>query len=139
MISRIAISCVAMTAFTACTTPADDHASAVHGEHSHVHGENCGHAKVWHVDHWDYLHDGHLHFVHEDHVDEHTLDVTDENPDGEAQMEAALHADHFHGEEDAHMMIPHGDHMDYLHDGHLHHVHDDHIDDHGPVTVEQNS
>ncbi|MEM9225250.1 MAG: hypothetical protein AAGA24_01965, partial [Pseudomonadota bacterium] len=102
------------------------------------HGEGCGHAMVWHIDHWDYLHDGHLHFVHDGHVDEHVIPVSAENPADEAPLDQALHADHVHEAGDpAHPMVPHGDHMDFLHDGRLHHVHGDHIDDHGPVTVQQ--
>ncbi|MEL6828316.1 MAG: hypothetical protein AAFN91_18870 [Pseudomonadota bacterium] len=124
---------------SACTGVPGDHSTEIHGDHTHVHGDGCGHAKVWHVDHWDYLHDGHLHFVHEGHVDEHVLEVSDVNPVGEAPMDAALHAGHMHGADDTHMMVPHGDHFDYIHDGHLHYVHGDHVDDHGPVTVEENS
>ncbi|MEM7639191.1 MAG: hypothetical protein AAF269_09015 [Pseudomonadota bacterium] len=122
----------------ACAVVTETHEAEIHGDHTHVHGDDCGHAKVWHVDHWDYLHDGHLHFVHEGHVDEHVLEVTELNPAGEAPMAPELHADHMHGAGDGHMMVPHGDHFDYVHDGHLHYVHGDHVDDHGPVTVEEN-
>ena len=122
----------------ACAIAYETHEAKIHGDHAHVHGDNCGHAKVWHVDHWDYLHDGHLHFVHDGHVDAHVLAVTELNPDGEASMAPALHADHMHGEGDDHMMVPHGDHFDYIHDGHLHYVHGDHVDDHGPVIVDAN-
>lgn len=123
---------------SACAVAPEDHAAEVHQDHAHVHGDGCGHERVWHNDHWDYLHDGHLHFVHSDHVDEHVLEVSETNPDGEVPMDAAAHADHMHGADDGHMMIRHGDHMDYIHDGHLHHVHGDHVDDHGPITVEAN-
>lgn len=122
-----------------CTALPGEHVADIHSDHAHVHGDGCGHDKIWHVDHWDYLHDGHLHFVHGDHVDEHVLEVTDTNPDGEAPMPAEAHAGHMHGADDAHKMIRHGDHMDYIHDGHLHYVHDGHIDDHGPITIEENS
>lgn len=124
---------------TGCAVAPEAHEADIHSDHAHVHGENCGHAKVWHNDHWDYLHDGHLHFVHDGHVDEHVLDVTSSNPADEAPMDASVHADHMHGPNDQHMMVPHGDHMDHVHDGHLHFVHGDHIDDHGPVTIEDNS
>lgn len=40
-------------------------------EHEHAHGQKCGHAKVEHGDHVDYVHDGHLHAAHGDHWDEH--------------------------------------------------------------------
>ncbi len=33
-----------------------------HSAHPHVHGPNCGHARVQHDGHQDYLHDGHLRF-----------------------------------------------------------------------------
>jgi zinc transport system permease protein len=41
------------------------------GEHTHVHGEDCGHLAVPHGDHIDYLHDGHRHAPHGGHYDEH--------------------------------------------------------------------
>jgi len=37
----------------------------------HIHGPNCGHEKVPHGDHVDYLVDGRLHHVHGDHCDDH--------------------------------------------------------------------
>ena len=123
----------------ACTTEMADHAAEIHQDHAHTHGDGCGHVKVWHQDHWDYLHDGHLHHVHGDHVDEHRIEVTDINPITEAPLPAEAHADHMHGDgDDAHLMIQHGDHFDYIHDGRLHHVHGDHIDDHGPVKTLEN-
>ncbi|MEM0984717.1 MAG: hypothetical protein AAGJ32_00575 [Pseudomonadota bacterium] len=116
----------------------DTHAD-VHADHAHEHGEGCGHVMVRHNDHWDYLHDGHLHHVHGDHVDEHVLEVTDANPADENPIEAALHANHVHGDDDAaHPLVPHGDHFDHIHDGRLHHVHGDHVDDHGPVETRLN-
>jgi len=39
--------------------------------HPHAHDPACGHAKVEHGDHVDYVHDGHLHAAHGDHWDEH--------------------------------------------------------------------
>lgn len=129
----------AIAVLGACAVAPEAHDAAIHNDHAHVHGDDCGHAKVWHVDHWDYLHEGHLHFVHDGHVDDHVLEVSDDNPASEAPLDAALHAEHMHGEGDGHMMVPHGDHMDHVHDGHLHYVHGDHVDDHGPVTIEENS
>lgn len=125
----------------ACATVTEEtHTAEIHTDHAHVHGDGCGHLKVWHEDHWDYLHDGHLHNVHGDHADEHVIAVSVTNPADEAPIEASAHAGHAHGDRDEdHVMIPHGDHMDYLHDGHLHYVHGDHVDDHGPVTTQENS
>jgi zinc transport system permease protein len=39
--------------------------------HQHAHNRECGHPKVEHDDHVDYVHDGHLHAAHGDHWDEH--------------------------------------------------------------------
>ncbi|MGZ0147242.1 metal ABC transporter permease [Kribbella sp. WER1] len=39
--------------------------------HPHAHSSECGHKKVEHGDHVDYVHDGHLHAAHGDHWDEH--------------------------------------------------------------------
>jgi hypothetical protein len=42
----------------------------------HKHGEGCGHERVPHGDHVDYLVDGHLHHAHGSHCDDHgTLNV----------------------------------------------------------------
>lgn len=40
-------------------------------EHTHQHGDGCGHESVQHDDHVDYVHDGHRHSAHDDHYDEH--------------------------------------------------------------------
>lgn len=37
----------------------------------HTHGPGCGHERVPHGDHFDYLVDGRLHHVHGDHCDDH--------------------------------------------------------------------
>ncbi len=56
--------------------PVDDdeltmtHVSVVDG-HPHQHGPDCGHPRVQHGDHEDFLHEGHRHAVHADHYDEH--------------------------------------------------------------------
>lgn len=97
-----------------------------HDQHSHVHGDACGHTGIRHQDHVDYLHDGHLHHTHSGHVDEHHLEVSAANPADCKPVECAK----THQE-----AIPHGDHMDYLVDGRLHHAHVDHCDDHGPVSL----
>jgi len=41
------------------------------GQHSHEHGDDCGHPAVPHGDHVDYVHDGHRHAPHGEHYDEH--------------------------------------------------------------------
>ncbi len=38
---------------------------------NHVHGDNCGHEKVPHGDHFDFLVNGHLHHPHGNHCDDH--------------------------------------------------------------------
>jgi len=107
-----------------------------HKNHDHEHGENCGHKKIKHGDHYDYLHDGHMHHPHKDHVDEHKLDVNAQNPaDCNKSFDCA---DHTHGPDCGHEAVPHGDHTDYLVDGRLHSQHNGHCDDHGPVEVLNN-
>lgn len=45
---------------------------------AHVHGPNCGHERVPHGDHVDYLVDGRLHHPHGGHCDDHgPIDVLD--------------------------------------------------------------
>ncbi len=51
----------------ACTP---SHACGAH-DTGHVHAEDCGHPRVPHGDHIDYLVDGHLHFQHDGHCDHH--------------------------------------------------------------------
>ena len=56
--------------------PDDDFAletahTAVPEDHTHTHGDDCGHPAVPHGDHVDYVHDGHRHAVHGGHYDEH--------------------------------------------------------------------
>lgn len=101
-----------------------------HEPHPHVHSDQCGHTRIQHGDHVDYLHDGHLHHPHNDHYDEHVIAVSAENPAGCHPV--ACQCDH---EGSGHERVPHGDHYDYLINGRLHHPHGDHCDDHGPVTV----
>lgn len=108
-----------------------------HKDHDHVHGENCGHTKIKHGDHYDFLHDGHMHHPHQDHVDEHVLDVNETNPSDCNQTFNC--ADHVHGPDCGHQAVPHGDHVDYVVDGRLHHQHNGHCDDHGPVELVTNS
>lgn len=100
----------------------------------HAHGPNCGHTAIRHGNHTDYIHDGHLHHAHEDHYDEHTIEVSEDNPDGCMPTTHAC-GDHTHGPNCGHEAISHGDHTDYLVDGQLHHVHDGHCDGHGAIEV----
>ncbi len=108
-----------------------------HEPHDHRHGEGCGHTRVRHGDHIDYVHDGHLHHQKDDgSVEEHSLDVTSRNPGGCANAAHIRHGDgHVHGPGCGHEAVPHGDHIDYIVDGRLHHPHGNHCDDHGPVEV----
>ena len=113
----------------------ESHSCKTHAHHSHVHGKDCGHLAIMHEGHVDYLHDGHLHHPHGDHVDEHTISVSDINPD-KCTLGAKGHdRQHVHGSNCGHAAVPHGDHMDYLVDGRLHHPHDEHCDDHGPLQM----
>jgi zinc transport system permease protein len=48
--------------------PAPEHEPT---EHSHQHGQDCGHRGIPHGDHVDYVHDGHRHAEHGAHYDEH--------------------------------------------------------------------
>jgi hypothetical protein len=109
----------------------------IHEGHSHVHGPGCGHTAIRHDNQVGYLHDGHLHFKHGEHVDEHTLDISDVNPAACTPGHACAAHDkkHVHGPGCGHDAVPHGDHMDYLVEGHLHHPHAGHCDDHGPVEM----
>lgn len=103
----------------------------VHEQHSHKHSLSCGHTKIKHEDHIDYVHDGHLHHEHNGHWDECKIEVSEQNPEECAPMSCGCD----HGGDCGHEMVPHGDHMDYLVNGRLHHVHGDHCDDHGPVAL----
>ena len=105
--------------------------------HDHVHGKNCGHTAINHEGHIDYVHDGHLHSYDGKHLLEHTIGVTNTNPN-ECSLGGTIKGHdefHVHGKNCGHEAIPHGDHTDYLVDGHLHHVHSDHCDDHGKITL----
>lgn len=109
----------------------------IHPNHDHKHGPDCGHQGIKHGDHVDYLHDGHMHHMHGDHVDEHRLEVNEANPAActSGHQCSGHDADHVHGPDCGHPMVPHGDHFDYLVDGHLHHQHDGHCDHHGAVEL----
>jgi zinc transport system permease protein len=47
------------------------HHTLAEEDHTHAHGEDCGHPAVPHGDHVDYVHDGHRHASHGGHYDEH--------------------------------------------------------------------
>lgn len=104
-----------------------------HAEHSHAHGNGCGHVAVEHAGHVDYLHDGHLHHVHQGHVDEHQFETTAGCTPTHA---CGSHpSSHTHGPSCGHEAVPHSGHTDYLVGDHLHHAHGGHCDDHGAVKV----
>jgi hypothetical protein len=109
----------------------------MHSEHTHVHGESCGHPGIKHGAHVDYLHDGHLHHAHDGHVDECILEAGAANPVACTPSHACAAHDsaHQHMTGCGHPMVPHGDHADYLVSGHLHHAHGGHCDDHGAVSA----
>ena len=101
-----------------------------HQNHIHQHSEFCGHTRIQHGDHVDFLHDGHLHATHGTHFDECVIAVNANNPAECAQAECSC--EH---EGCGHEKVPHGDHHDYLVNGRLHHLHVNHCDDHGAVTM----
>lgn len=110
----------------------------IHKDHDHEHKEGCGHIAIEHDGHVDYLHDGHLHHQSgSGDVEEHTIEVSDQNPDScnSGHVCSGHEADHVHGPGCGHEAVPHGDHVDYLVDGHLHHQHNGHCDDHGPLNM----
>jgi hypothetical protein len=111
-----------------------------HSGHEHQHGPGCGHRAVRHDGHDDYLHDGHLHNRHGDHVDEHMIEVSSENPQScSTGHECREHAsDHRHNGSCGHEQVRHGEHADYLVGDHLHSEHEGHCDLHGRVAVAQN-
>lgn len=108
-----------------------------HEDHTHQHGEGCGHTAIRHDGHVNYIHDGHLHSAHDDHYDEHALPVNAVNPAScTTGHDCAAHdAAHVHGPNCGHEAVPHGDHTDYLVAGHLHHPHDGHCDHHGVIEL----
>ena len=108
----------------------------IHGGHSHVHGEGCGHTALRVGPEVAYLHNGHLHVPHGDHVDETVVPVTADNP-AECRLLACAGGP-MHGPRCGHEAVPHGDHTDYLVDGELHHPHEGHCDWHGRVELVPN-
>lgn len=102
-----------------------------HNNHEHNHSIACGHTKIQHGDHIDYVHEGHLHHEHNGHWDECTIPVSEANPNDEKKLNCGCK----HNSSCGHELVPHGDHMDYLVNGKLHHVHGDHCDDHGYIEL----
>lgn len=102
-----------------------------HENHQHQHSIACGHTKIRHGNHIDYLHNGHLHHEHQGHWDECKIEVSETNPDICKPIDCGCN----HDEDCGHEMVPHGGHYDYLVNGRLHHVHNGHCDDHGPVEL----
>lgn len=51
-----------------------DHVKAP-AEMGHTHGVNCGHERIQHGDHSDYVVDGHVHHVHGDHCDQYSTEI----------------------------------------------------------------
>lgn len=61
------------TAFVTQSLIAEEH--KVHSDHAHKHSLDCGHAAEWHIDHFDYNHDGHDHHEHAGEVHEATIEI----------------------------------------------------------------
>ena len=51
-----------------------DHVKAS-AENGHTHGVNCGHERIEHGDHSDYVVDGNVHHVHGDHCDQVATEI----------------------------------------------------------------
>ncbi len=103
----------------------------VQHQHNHKHSIACGHTKIKHEEHIDYVHDGHLHHGEDGKWVECKIPVSDLNPNEHNPISCACN----HTDDCGHELVPHGDHYDYLVNGRLHHVHDSHCDDHGPVEI----
>jgi hypothetical protein len=106
---------------TSCanTSSKSHHESLLVHQHTHEHGEKCGHKRVQHGDHWDYKHNNEYHHAHKDHVDFHG-----QTKEGRALASSGpVHKDHDHkhGKDCGHKRVKHGDHWDYLHGNHYHH------------------
>jgi hypothetical protein len=104
---------------------------------THTHGPNCGHARVRHDGHQDYLQDGHLHHQEGSTVVEHVIAVSEINPERCTPDHRCAVAElgHQHGPGCGHEAVPHGNHTDYLVNGRLHHPHSGHCDDHGALAL----
>ncbi|PWU18406.1 MAG: hypothetical protein C5B49_07215 [Bdellovibrio sp.] len=100
---------------------------------AHQHGPQCGHKKIPHGNHTDYLNDEGL-------LDcangQHPVAISENNPD---KCKPLASSKHVHDDGCGHAKVMHGNHLDYLVDGRLEHPHGDHIDDHGQLEVEKDS
>ena len=65
-----------------CACAAAAAAAAAANQPPHQHGPGCGHTAIRHNGHVDYLQEGHLHHPHEGRVQEHSIAVSDTNPEG---------------------------------------------------------
>lgn len=112
----------------------EDPAHYTHKDHSHEHGNGCGHKAITHDNHVDYLHDDHYHFSHKGHTDEHGYKISSRSAASTQSLEIKHDQHpHQHGKNCGHKKVAHEDHFDFIHDGHYHHVHADHVDEHGIV------
>ena len=97
-------------------------------ENTHQHGPECGHKKIPHGNHVDYLkEDGTLECVE----GTHSVAVSEKNPNVCKPINDSVH---IHGPTCGHQKVMHGDHVDYLVDGTLEHPHGSHNDNHGKLT-----
>lgn len=85
-----------------------------HNGHAHKHATDCGHAAEWHVDHFDYNHEGHDHHAHAGKVHE---------------SGSSLHKKHKHGHglNCGHDTRISKGLVEYKHEGHWHHQHGSHM------------
>lgn len=99
-------------------------------------GQPTSRTAVRHDDHVDYLDKGRLLHEAAGRIEEHTIGVSDRNPDRcDTKHRAAAEPGHVHGPNCGHEAVPHGSHLDYLVNGRLQHQHGDHVDDHGPLPM----
>ena len=96
----------------------------------HHHGPDCGHRKIPHAGHADYLNENGLIDCPENKKNARKIPISDENP---KTCQPVQNSEHVHSTGCGHQKIIHGDHTDYLVDGNLEHPHGDHNDNHGKV------
>ncbi len=99
---------------------------------THIHGKDCGHQRVQHDGHIDYIENGHLyHPTSTQQNEDHRIEISPVNPSSGAKI--ACTETMIHGRNAP--RIPHGDHFDYVVDGRLHHVNGSQCEDHGPIEL----
>jgi hypothetical protein len=96
-------------------------------QNTHQHGPDCGHKRIIHGSHADYLTESGM---LECETGVHPVAVSEKNPD---QCQPVAEASHVHGANCGHAKVMHGNHIDYLVDGRLEHPHGDHNDNHGQI------